>query len=687
MSKQLSLCMFVFALMAGVASAGEITTYTLDGRRDAMRGYKALLDVEDLGGGKVGLYWREEGPTGLLLELRAQGVRSGPYLRVVFPTERGASGRLQGLDEGRVNGFYRVVQDKISGVLIQEKGDLGWRFAIEKGGRLGPPPGFEPAGKLAFKRVVLCLDGIPHRVLTEMVAKGSFKGFRPPTKVVAVFPSLSAIAWGRLFGLPADPGYQVQYYSNDAQKAMKTTMKQMLKQTMRIEKRVHHRHTGLIGHALAYMFPYRAGRSQIRKLIRDLREHKGSRTAFVYAYQTDAIAHMEGREKLVEVLAAIDEELSSLRQWFRDKHGEELEVAIASDHGHTLVSGELIPIKPHLAKNGWKLVEEVKHAKEVNFSSAGILSSIALHCQEEGEAELAKIVATLKGVGLCTYDVGGSQQFVVGKQGVGRFDYDAKSDRYSYAVVEGRDPIGYQSVFAKLAKQGKLDRARRAKSRDIFTATSDHAFPDAPHRIRIGHKLGGLVMSPANVLVSLEIGHENSRGMTKKMASLSPGGRSGTHGSLAQPESQAVFATNFLPTYKAIRPEDLPKLIGLQELHSNRPALEVSPAPATGELIVEARASAKERAQKGSTVVEITVRRKRFLRRDPLVWKQTFAGKDLEWVQGAYRIPAPILGKMKKGKGYKVTTVIVVKDAQGKVLDKRKHKVTVDYRGSHQVFD
>ncbi|MGE0708166.1 MAG: alkaline phosphatase family protein [Planctomycetota bacterium] len=680
--------------LCGGAAAGETIHYDLEGRRDASRSYKATLDVEDTEDGKVRLSWREVGVDGS--EMLATGERSGPFLKVRFPAPVGLSRRLFGMSAGDVLGFYRVTGDKLSGVLIDE-GGLDWRIAVERGER-SAAPGFEPAGKQAWKRLVLCVDGIPYPVLRDLLAKGRFKGFRQPARMVTVFPSLSAMAWGRVLGLPPEVGYQVEYYSNHLGQVMGATKQQMLTQTMRAETRVHYRHHGIVGHALAYLFPFKVGRKQVRELIKEVRHHQGSRSAFVYAYQTDAIAHMDGRENLEAVLGDIDEELSALQAWYRKERGEELEVVLLSDHGHTLVSGELVPIQEHLEQSGWALVEQVRGPKQVNFSSAGILSSIALHCQDSQEPELAKLVAAMKGVELCTYDLGGRQQFVVSKQGVARFDWEPQGDRYGYTVVEGQDPLGYQAVWARLAREGKLDRARRAASRDIFTATADHAYPDAPHRIRLGHKPGALVQNPANVLVSLGTGFENARGIVKKMASISPSGRNGTHGALAQPDSVGVFTTNFLPERAAVRPEDVTGLIDTRDLHQNRPSLEVvadpsaapdpdAPAAGPGVLWVEVKAPQASIGAEEQTSIELIVRRKRFLLSDPVVWRGRFSAAELQLSQSAFRVPARVLGELKAGTKYRIQTVIERSDGLGKVVERREDEVEVDYRGTHQVFD
>lgn len=671
-------------LCAAPSWAQDLTgTWRLTGREDQVRQVEVELEVTPAGDA-----WRVRrlvrDADGRERALTGTARRRGSLFIVELPLEAGLETRLAvGRTGVAVLGAYRVEGDRLQGLLHSRDRALGWNVTSERGARTagGARPGFAPAGRLPFKRVVLCLDGAAWRVLDHLKRQGRFARFAPPARMISCFPSLSSIAWNRLLGLPPEPGYQAMYYANSLGETMGVTARKM--QGSRFQTRMHHRHTGLVGHGLAYVAPFLMGRSQLRHLVRELEHHVGSRTAFVYAYQTDPIAHMNGREDLERALVDLDQELEALLARFRAKHGEELEVVILSDHGHTLVKGDLVKLEEHLEARGWTVEDEVRGPDQCAFQSAGILSSIALHCEASRAEALARACVSLAGVDVVTWAIDPATHAVLSPAGEGRFTWDEASDRYGWTVVAGQDPLGYGAVFDRLRPQGKLDAQGRAASRDLFEATADHAYPDAAHRIRVGH--GSLVWSPAQVIVSLRPGFENGKGIVKATAALR--GRSGTHGGLDQVNSAGAFMTNFLPSPGAIRPEDVGRLVDLSDYLANDPPLELTVdarAPSDGELTLEVL----DRAATPTTTYEVALRRKRLLLPDAKVWSATLDGARLRREAGSTVLPlAGAFAKLEQGKTYRLDVEIVRRDAAGRVTAREERRMTFEHRGTYQIAD
>jgi hypothetical protein len=61
--------------------------------------------------------------------------------------------------------------------------------------------------------VVLALDGVDYRDVQTARARGLFRSFRPPGRLVSTFPSISDIAWHAIFGVQPPAGYQRVFYS------------------------------------------------------------------------------------------------------------------------------------------------------------------------------------------------------------------------------------------------------------------------------------------------------------------------------------------------------------------------------------------------------------------------------------------------------------------------------------------
>lgn len=622
----------------------------------------------------------------------------GRYLGVRFAMREGVENKLSGTDGASdITGVYRISGRQIAGVLQNPTSVGGWSQCYDRGFIVpanqtpARPAEFSPAGQAPFKRVVLGMDGLPWRIVKPLMEReGLFKGFHTPARMVSVYPSLSSISWNTLLGLPAEPGYQAVYFSNRQSKTMGVTLRKM--KGSRFQTRMHHRHKGIIGHALAYVLPYRLGTRQIEHMLHEMVEHEGSRTAFLYAYQTDPIAHMDGQENLEKVIRDIDRYVSELMANYEAKYGEKLEVVIVSDHGHTLVSGELVKLSKHLKQFGWEVKKKVEADNHCAFSTAGILSSIALHCREAMEDDLAAKVVSMEGVDVATFDRQGRFQYIYSSRGVGRFTYDPSLDGYAYQVLMGRDPIGYQAVYAKLAEEGKVTQLGFASGRDLLVATMDHPYPDAAHRIRIGHN--ELVRNPANVVVSLRPGYENGAGLVKFTAGMR--GRSGTHGGLDDVNSVGTFMTNYLSDPpEVIRAEDVRHYVDLSDYLRNDPSIEATilpnPAPGNsgGQMWVEFKDdtlnSPVGNLQRRFTV---EVKRARLLWRDKRLFEGSFEQGQLKREHDTWLIPLDeVFAEFENGKSYKVKVTMELLSREGNVVDTRERKLKIAYRGSHQTFD
>jgi hypothetical protein len=695
-------------LMALPALAQDTQTYRLKGREDYQRPVNVELTVTNRGSGAFTVVRATRDRDGSIKsEMIGAGNLRGDILRLRLHDQRGATGSLLGQAvQGPILGIYKLLPNgQMRGLLYDSARRYGWRFTSERGQQItsvtpGPEAFYSPAGQLPFKRIVLCLDGIPYRVLKALHDKGHFKAFAAPGRLISVYPSLSSISWSSILGLPAEPGYQAVYYSNALNKQMGVTARKM--KGSRFQSRMHHRHKGIIGHGLAYVAPFAMGKRQLKHLISELIDHKGSRTAFIYAYQTDPIAHMNGREKLERILKVVDEELGKLQAAFTKRYGEKLEIVIVSDHGHTLVSGKLVKLGKHLKKHGWKVEKKVRKPNHASFTTAGILSSISLHCQEASEPELARLVNLMDGVDLATYDVGGVKQFIVKRDGIARVDYDPARKAYAYTVVSGVDPLAYLPVYQALAAKGKVSADGYATSRDLFDATVAHEYPDAISRIRRGHT--SLVRNPANVVVSLKTAYENGAGIVKFTARLR--GRSGTHGALDQTNSAGIFLTNYRPTVPAIRTRDFAKYVNLNDYIQNGPPAEVTMAPTSerfsgpdpeykddlpreGMTLELNDKGAKVSAQAGvKTTIKLTVKRSRFLLRDKKMFSGTFDESVLKRDGQTWQVDLNrALPKLEEGKTYVIDILIERHDAAGKRVHKEERRIKIKYRGTYQVYD
>src|SRR5262249_52736541 len=150
-----------------------------------------------------------------------------------------------------------------------------------------------------------------------------------------------------------------------------------------------------------------------------------------------------GREDLEKMLEALDDELAALSTEYTAKFGGKLEIAIVSDHGHTLQKGHTVEIEKALKAAGYKSADSIKGPKDVAFKLAGILSSLAVHCQPQAVPDLAHVLARVDGADVATYRESPDTFRVVALRGEAVIKWDKNDDSYAYQVTSGRDPIGY----------------------------------------------------------------------------------------------------------------------------------------------------------------------------------------------------------------------------------------------------
>lgn len=134
----------------------------------------------------------------------------GRYLGVRFHVTEGVENQLNGAGGASdITGVYRIDGRTVLGVLRNPTGIHGWSQCYDKGWVTEPdatparPTEFSPAGDAPFKRVVLCLDGLPYRIMKKLrESEGLFAEFHEPARMITVFPSLSSISWNTLLALP-----------------------------------------------------------------------------------------------------------------------------------------------------------------------------------------------------------------------------------------------------------------------------------------------------------------------------------------------------------------------------------------------------------------------------------------------------------------------------------------------------
>ncbi len=62
------------------------------------------------------------------------------------------------------------------------------------------------------RRLLLCLDGVPHTLIEAAMQRGLFDGFHAPARLLSPFPTMTNIALSAMFGATPPHGYESLYF-------------------------------------------------------------------------------------------------------------------------------------------------------------------------------------------------------------------------------------------------------------------------------------------------------------------------------------------------------------------------------------------------------------------------------------------------------------------------------------------
>jgi len=382
------------------------------------------------------------------------------------------------------------------------------------------------SGRLSFAEDLpprhLCfgVDAVPYAVFVEAQQKGLFKDFRPPSRMISSFPSLTNYAWAVIMHTEKVEGYQAQYYHFGLNRIVGRLFHEVGKPTF--PNHYEYRDDSIFKKVKAYLTTGGSIKGELKHLAEEVLSSNQPRLFFAFTETSDIIAHMKGRKGLHNLLEILDRELIRIREEHLRKFNEPLEITLLSDHGNTLLKGKIISVDKALKGQGFKPKKRLEGPDDVIYHSSGILSVACFYIQEERRFELARLLAAQPWADVVvTYDKGENVIYALSQKGILAFEYNPAGDEFRLRIVSGEDPLG-------LIQQG-IAAGEWIPQSEVFEASIKTDFPDSLMRIQKGIT-GRDVNNPASILVSLKPGHESGSKFIKFFSQFK--GRSGTHGSL-----------------------------------------------------------------------------------------------------------------------------------------------------------
>jgi hypothetical protein len=217
-------------------------------------------------------------------------------------------------------------------------------------------------------------------------------------------------------------------------------------------------------------------------------------------------------------------------------------VTLLSDHGHSYTPGRQLRLDTYLKAKGWRLTNSLRRDRDVAYVRFGLETYASFGCLRP--AELAADLAECQGVTVVSYAEGDS--VVVLSAGGARAVISKKGERYRYDTPSG-DPLKLSPALASLQADGE----GFYDDRQVFAATADQEYPDAPERLWRAHFT--LAECIPDVIVSLAneyISGASSFGGSVKVAS--------THGSLNRANSTTFIMSTIGPLPPLMRSADIP---------------------------------------------------------------------------------------------------------------------------------
>jgi len=381
------------------------------------------------------------------------------------------------------------------------------------------------------RRLLLCLDGVPHKLILEAKNRGLFDGFGPPTKLLSPFPTMTNVALSAMLGASPPAGYESLYFDRSARELRGGIKKYLGRRT---PDKIPSSYMDDLDYQeplpfefLIYVAPEKVWRADMQRFRERFRSAPQTRDYFAFLKATDGLLHSQGPERLGVALESLDKILREIR----DYCGEETEIVMFSDHGMNLEENRRVDLRTTLQRQGFEAV----------IPAFGLCSYVAVYCSDsELIPQTARAILEANGVDFAVYK-DGAQVVIESERGQARIEKQA--DRYRYVAVKG-DPL-------QLSDYGDSF----ASDEEWFNRTAGHRYPDAVVNI-YKSLFTSRVKHTADILVSLKDGYYYG---------WSPFGRfvrlAATHGNALQSSSNAFLMSTHRELPAFVRADDARPLL------------------------------------------------------------------------------------------------------------------------------
>src|SRR5918996_818888 len=212
------------------------------------------------------------------------------------------------------------------------------------------------AGKSRPRRLLLCLDGVPHKLIEEAKSRGLFDAFGPPTRLLSPFPTMTNVALSAMFSASPPPGYESLYFDRCAGELRGGIRKYLGRRT---PDKIPSSYMDDLDYQeplpfefLIYVAPERVWRADMQRFRERFRAAPQDRDYFAFLKATDGLLHAQGPARLNVALESLDRILTEIQ----DYCGNETEIVMFSDHGMNLEENRRVDLMTTLRRKGFRVV-------------------------------------------------------------------------------------------------------------------------------------------------------------------------------------------------------------------------------------------------------------------------------------------------------------------------------------------
>src|SRR5215212_10231520 len=172
-------------------------------------------------------------------------------------------------------------------------------------------------GQTRPRRLLLCLDGVPHKLIEEERGRGLFDSFKPPARLLSPFPTMTNVALSAMLGATPPAGYESLYFDRKARELRGGIGKYIGRRT---PDKVPSSYMDELDYQeplpfeyLVYVAPEMVWRADMRRFRERFRTAPQTRDYFAFLKGTDGLLHIRGRERLDVALESLDKILRDIQ--------------------------------------------------------------------------------------------------------------------------------------------------------------------------------------------------------------------------------------------------------------------------------------------------------------------------------------------------------------------------------------